>query len=90
MKVVEENKRQLCVYQQADEENSPWLWWDFVGGYSTRCTFENGKFNDAECAKSEVEAVGLDNARVELCMADSWEDKEHPLLQVSTCWHQPD
>lgn len=84
MQVVEENKRQLCVYDQAKAEGKPWLWWDFVGGYGTRCTFENGKFNDAECGKAEVEALGLDNQKVLECMASSWEDVDHPLLKVST------
>jgi len=81
---MEENKRQLCIFKQAQEADKPWLWWDFVGGYSTRCTFANGKFNDEECAKTEVEAIGLDNSKVVTCIEGSFEDVEHPLLKVGT------
>lgn len=81
--VVEENKRQLCVFEQAKDIGKPWLWWDFAGGYATRCTFAAGKFNDAACAQAEVEAVGLENGKVLACMADSSADQDHPLLQVS-------
>lgn len=42
----------------------------------------NGRFNDAECGRQEVEALGLDNQRVLDCMGSSWEDAPHPLLQV--------
>lgn len=81
--IVEENKRQLCVFKQANETGKPWLWWDFVGGYGTRCTFANGKFNNEECARSEVEALGLDYAKVANCMGDSQADMSHPLLEVA-------
>lgn len=84
---MEENKRQLCIYQQAIDMKKPWLWWDFVGGYSTRCTFANGKFNDVSCAQTEVEALGMNNSRVLECMEYSFVDAEHPLLQVrSPCF----
>ena len=93
MQIVEENKRQLCVYKQANETGKPWLWWDFTGAYATRCTFANGKFNDADCAKAEVEAIGLDNSKVMECMGDSKADEKHPLLQVryptQTSIHSP-
>ncbi|KAK9840728.1 hypothetical protein WJX81_000565 [Elliptochloris bilobata] len=46
--VVEENKRQLCVFQEAEQ----------------------------------AQAAGLDAAAIETCMADSAEDKDHPLLEA--------
>lgn len=82
MQIVEENKRQLCVFQEANSTGKPWLWWDFVGGYGTRCTFANNKFNDEACAKAEVEAIGLSNDKILQCMGDSRADGQHPLLQV--------
>lgn len=84
MQVVEENKRQLCVFQQAKEMHKPWLWWDFVDGYGTNCTFANGKFNDVTCAQTQVEAIGLNNTQVLECLEYSFVDKAHPLLQVRT------
>ena len=83
VQIVEENKRQLCVFSVANETGKPWLWWDFVGTYGTRCSMANGKFNNAECAKAEVEAIGLDNDKILECMGDSQADREHPLLQVA-------
>lgn len=79
---MEENKRQLCVFGQAEEMQKPWLWWDFVGAYGTKCTFANGKFNDVSCAQTEVEALGLNNSKVLDCMGHSSSDSQHLLLQV--------
>ena len=81
--VVEENKRQLCVFQQAKEIDKPWLWWEFVSNYGSHCTFKNGKFNDVACAQTEVEAIGLSQSKVLECIEHSFVDAEHALLKVS-------
>lgn len=84
VQVVEENKRQMCIYKLAKERHEPWLWWTFAAGYSLRCTMANGKFGDAACAETETRAIGLDTSAVASCMGDSNADAEHDLLQV---WH---
>ena len=40
--MVIEDKRQLCVAQQARDVEKPWLWWDYVARYSSACTMANG------------------------------------------------
>ena len=34
--VVLEDKRQLCVFQQASQHKEPWLWWRFAASYGVR------------------------------------------------------
>jgi hypothetical protein len=80
--VVEENKRQLCVFQAAADRQEPWLWWAFAADYAAHCTMANGKFNDAGCAREQAQAAGLDAGAIETCMGSSAADEEHPLLQA--------
>jgi hypothetical protein len=80
--VVEENKRQLCVFQAAADRQEPWLWWAFAADYAAHCTMANGRFNDATCAREQAQAAGLDADAIEKCMGSSAADEEHPLLQA--------
>ena len=80
--MVEENKRQLCVFQEAVRKQEPWLWWAFAGDYAAHCTMANGRFNDRACARQQAEAAGLDFAAIETCMADSSKDEAHPLMEA--------
>ena len=79
---MEENKRQLCVFQEAVHKQEPWLWWAFAADYAAHCTMANGRFNDRACARQQAEAAGLDFAAIETCMADSSKDEAHPLLEA--------
>ena len=80
--MVEENKRQLCVFQEAVHKQEPWLWWAFAADYAAHCTMANGRFNERACARQQAEAAGLDFAAIETCMADSSKDEAHPLLEA--------
>ena len=80
--VVEENKRQLCVFQEAVHKQEPWLWWAFAADYAAQCTMANRRFNDRACARQQAEAAGLDFAAIETCMANSSKDEAHPLLEA--------
>ena len=80
--MVEENKRQLCVFQEAVHKQEPWLWWAFAADYAAHCTMANGRFNDRACARQQAEAAGLDFAAIETCMGDSSKDEAHPLLEA--------
>ena len=80
--MVEENKRQLCVFQEAVKKAEPWLWWAFAAGYASHCTMANGKFSDRSCAEEQAQAAGLDFGAIEACMGDSSKDEAHPLLEV--------
>ncbi|KAK9804303.1 hypothetical protein WJX72_005862 [[Myrmecia] bisecta] len=79
--VVEENKRQLCIFKQANEKSQPWLWWDYVAAFAEHCTMAANQFN-ADCAHQQLQALGLDASAVQQCMGDSTSDTEHPLLEA--------
>ena len=78
-----EDKRQLCVFQQASQRREPWLWWRFAAAYSEACTMANGRFGQPDCAEAVLLTLGLDGAAVNACMGDSDANEEHPLLMVS-------
>lgn len=44
--VVEENKRQLCVYKIASDKKEPWKWWTYAADFAEHCTMKNGRFAD--------------------------------------------
>ncbi len=44
--VVEENKRQLCVYKLASDKKEPWKWWTYAANFAEHCTMQNGRFAD--------------------------------------------
>ena len=37
LQVVEENKRQLCIRQQAETIHQAWLWWTYVQLFTQNC-----------------------------------------------------
>lgn len=37
MQVMEENKRQLCIRQQAEARHQSWLWWSYVKLFNQNC-----------------------------------------------------
>lgn len=48
--MLQENLRQLCVYQLANDADKPWLWWDYVTRFGEQCTMA-GKSYDEACAE---------------------------------------
>mmetsp|Transcript_19009 Transcript_19009/g.26326 ORF Transcript_19009/g.26326 Transcript_19009/m.26326 type:complete len:693 (-) Transcript_19009:189-2267(-) len=75
--VVLENLRQLCVYQEANASGTPWLWWDYVSHFSSRCKMDQVLFN-TQCAEPIITGVGLDLGKVQQCMGQP--DGEHAIL----------
>ena len=84
LQVVEENKRQMCVYSLLSDKKEGWKWWDYVSGFATECTMANGRFADRSCTRAQLEKTGLQESAVDSCMGDSTADATHDLLQV--CW----
>ena len=39
LQVVEENKRQLCIRQQAEAKQQTWLWWTYVQHFNLHCKY---------------------------------------------------
>ncbi|KAL5988195.1 hypothetical protein ACLOJK_035958 [Asimina triloba] len=61
--VVVENLRQLCVFRAANESDMPWVWWDYVTEFQTRCPMEQKKYNK-ECADNVLRSLGRDKIMV--------------------------
>lgn len=56
--VAYENLRQLCLFEQLEEINQPWLWWKYVSEFAQRCTMDAGSFtrlDDASCSDKVLE-----------------------------------
>ena len=82
LQVVEENKRQLCVYGALSDRKEAWKWWDYAAGFAAECTMANGRFADRSCVRAQLDKVGLEEGAVDACMGDSTADGPHDLLQV--------
>ncbi|DBB12286.1 TPA: hypothetical protein ACH3X3_006385 [Trebouxia sp. C0006] len=79
--VVEENKRQLCIRQQAESKHQAWLWWTYVQLFNTHCKMQDRTF-DSACAQQQIQATNLSLNAIEDCMGSSDADTDHPLLQA--------
>ncbi|KAA6422834.1 MAG: vacuolar-sorting receptor 1-like isoform 1, partial [Trebouxia sp. A1-2] len=79
--VVEENKRQLCIRQQAESKHQAWLWWTYVQLFTTHCKMQDRTF-DSACAQQQIQATNLSLTAIEDCMGSSDADANHPLLQA--------
>ena len=80
--MVEENKRQLCVFSLLSDTGDAWKWWDYAAGFAAECTMANGRFADRSCIRAQLEKAGLTESAVDTCMGDSTADATHDLLQV--------
>lgn len=47
---LQENLRQLCVFQLAKGSGKSWLWWDYVTRFGEQCTMANHTY-DEDCAE---------------------------------------
>ena len=82
--VVEENKRQLCIYKPAERgKKEAWKWWDYAAGFAAECTMANGRFGGPLLrARTAGEDRAAGGSAVDSCMGDSSSDNTHELLQV--------
>ena len=55
--VVLENRRQICVFKQANASAEPWFWWDFVQKFDTECSMTKSTY-DEECSERAFLDVG--------------------------------
>ncbi|CAL8466083.1 g5619 [Coccomyxa elongata] len=80
--VVEENKRQLCVYKLASDKKEPWKWWTYAADFAEHCTMKNGRFADRSCIRAQLDNIGISEDEVSTCMSDSSADTTHTLLEA--------
>ena len=83
--VVVENLRELCFFKQANESSTPWLYWDYVTMFGTRCSMESGHYNQ-ECAENVYLSLGGNNFEGGLqawraCVGDVEADATNELLE---------
>jgi hypothetical protein len=82
--VVQENLRQLCVFQLGNATGKPWVWWEYVTKFGEQCTMEANQYG-RECAERVFQEVGgttwssLQAFRD--CAGSTDEDRENPLLE---------
>lgn len=81
--VVEENKRQLCIRQQAEAKNQAWLWWTYVQLFDQNCKMSADAF-DSTCAETQIQASNLSVTTVQNCMGSSDADQDHVLLKAES------
>ena len=55
--VVIENRRQICIYKQANASGEPWVWWDFVQKFDEECSMTKQSY-DKECSERAFLDVG--------------------------------
>ena len=48
--VVQENLRQLCVFQLANQSGQSYRWWEYVTKFGQECTMAGNQYNEA-CAE---------------------------------------
>jgi len=74
--VVEENLRELCVWEQATQQNNTGLWWDYVVKFATEChpgeTPVPDKFNLACSERVQTAIPKLDVGMTRDCVRNSW------------------
>lgn len=80
--VVEENKRQACVFKLLSDAKAAPKWWDYAAGFAAECTMAAGKFGDPACIRKLLDLVGLKQSEVDACMGNSSADASHALLEV--------
>jgi len=66
--VVQENLRQICLFQQANATQKPELWWQYVTEFAA-CTGK-GHLTEA-CSTQTMKLVGADASLVAQCVADA-------------------
>lgn len=74
--VVEENLREICVWEQADKLKNSGIWWDYVTSFASKChpgsTPSPDLFNKA-CSEAVQKTIpNLDPQAVSKCVDDSW------------------
>ncbi|XXQ35525.1 PA domain-containing protein [Plasmodiophora brassicae] len=68
--VVQENLREMCIFQQAKSGQKEYLWWAYVNEFRTKCASVNTV--DEACSKSVVEKIdGLSWNGVHDCVQSS-------------------
>lgn len=81
--IVQENLRQLCVFQLANATGKSWLWWDYNTAFGEKCSMKDKNYNQ-ECAEKVFKDIGGESwsslAELRSCIGDPDEDKPSAIL----------
>jgi len=71
--VVQENLRQLCVFEVVNRTNEEYKYWDYVVDFADRCFGEEGitSENFKQCSDETATANGIDHTKVDDCVTAS-------------------
>ena len=71
--VVQENLRQLCVFEVVNQTNEEYKYWDYVVDFADRCFGEEGitSENFKQCSDETATANGIDHTKVDDCVTAS-------------------
>jgi len=69
MSVVQENLRQMCVFQVANATRQQSLWWTYVTEFKSKCTAK-GHLTET-CSVATMKSVGVNEVAVAKCVKDS-------------------
>jgi len=67
--VIQENLRQICIFQHSNTTGKPALWWDYVAEFAESCTGQ-GHLTE-ECSTAAMKKVKVDTEAVAACVAGS-------------------
>ncbi|KAI3666815.1 hypothetical protein L6452_41852 [Arctium lappa] len=79
--VVVQNLRQACLYKVANESGNPWIWWDYVTEFATRCSMKNNKYTK-DCTEEVIKSLGVDIKKIDECVGDPESDAENAILKA--------
>lgn len=75
--VVEENLREMCIWQISQEDKDQSIWWKYVSMFATDChpgaVAQPESFN-AKCSERVQVKIGVDPKRPQACVDKSWTD----------------
>ena len=84
--VVEENLRELCIWDQASKAGKEDLWWDYVVKFAENChpeTIPKAETYNQACSESvQGKIPGLDVEKTRACVANSWKGDTNELLEA--------
>lgn len=78
--VVLQNLRQICFFKVVNESGKPWMWWEYVSDFASRCPMKEKKYTK-ECADRVIHALGIDVKQVDKCVGDPDADLDNPVLK---------
>lgn len=79
--VVEQNLRQLCVFEWGNATGQPWVWWRYSAANGRECGMADKKYS-LECLRRMEAELKIDSYAVDRCVGNPGENLPNPLLEA--------